>query len=47
MPEFILIRREKKDVVRRLVIRAATLKYEKEKDKFEQKVQDIVNEGED
>ena len=38
MPEFILIQREKQHVVRKLLIRAATMKYPQEKDLFEAKI---------
>ena len=47
MPEFILIRREKKDLVRRLVVRAGIISLKKEKALFELKIHDIIAEGGD
>ena len=47
MPEFILIRREKKDVVRRLVVRAGTISFKKETGAFERKLHDIIADGGD
>ena len=46
MPEFILIQTNKKDVVRKLVVRAADLK-KKDKEVFGRKLHDIIADGGD
>ena len=45
MPEFVLIQRDKKDVVRKLIVKTATMKFAVESRKFSAKVLGIIREG--
>ena len=45
IPELILIQKDKKDVVRKLIVRTATMKFETESSKFSLKVLGIIQGG--